>query len=282
MPTYRRALSSPFLQGVIRGFSERRISAAIAAHVNPVIDLPARPNQFIEFYLATPYAVSQSGAPPASAPAIALISPHTRPGTRLLLQGEVENFTVHFTPSGFHRLFRHELAGLADTAVHAEDVLNSSICDLRDQLAGHVTFEERVLQAEVFLGAALLRAREEDGVDKAMRNLVLARGNLSLGALARQANLSERQFTRVFARRSGISPRLFGRLVRFHALLTALDCKPQARLTHLAHEAGYFDQAHFIRDCHAFTGKAPRAHFQIGFIGETDGRFLQLSDRQWT
>jgi AraC-like DNA-binding protein len=32
---------------------------------------------------------------------------------------------------------------------------------------------------------------------------------------------------------------------------------PDADLTELAHECGYFDQAHFIREFKAFAGKTP-------------------------
>lgn len=276
MFVHRRILPSPLLRGVIRGFSERRIPYVGAA---PTTDLPARPDQFIEFYFATPYAVSQSGAAPSDAPRTALVAPHTRPGKRLMLTGEADNFTIHFMPSGLHRLFGLELSGLADQAVHAADLLKAAITDLRDRLERTPRFEDRVAAAEAFLGAMLSEARPEDGVDAAMRDLLRAGGNVSVSAMARKADLSERQFNRLFIRRSSLTPRLYGRLVRFHSLLSAQTHGAHARLTDLAHEAGYYDQAHFIRDCRAFTGKAPCAYLTKAADGDADDRFIQFSNR---
>lgn len=85
------------------------------------------------------------------------------------------------------------------------------------------------------------------------------KGVVSIGALAADTGWSERHLTRVFIERTGLAPKLYARLTRFHAVLAAQARLPQASLSALALDGGYFDQAHFIRDCREFTGAAPRA-----------------------
>jgi len=72
--------------------------------------------------------------------------------------------------------------------------------------------------------------------------------------LAGAAGTSVRQLERLFARFLGLPPKTTARIVRFQAALRALMTDPGTALADVAHAAGYFDQAHFIRDFRAMTG----------------------------
>jgi AraC-like DNA-binding protein len=48
---------------------------------------------------------------------------------------------------------------------------------------------------------------------------------------------------------------------------------PDRLWTDIIHELGYFDQSHFIRECHAFTGLPPSR-----LIGDWDNIFFQADD----
>jgi AraC-like DNA-binding protein len=50
--------------------------------------------------------------------------------------------------------------------------------------------------------------------------------------------------------------------------LTARRNHPRKSWTRIIHDAGYFDQAHFIRECHALVGLPPSA-----FIGDWNNIF---------
>jgi len=62
---------------------------------------------------------------------------------------------------------------------------------------------------------------------------------------------------RVFARDLGISPKLYARIVRLNAVLATLDETERARAVDLALDAGYFDQAHLLRDFRLLAGRTP-------------------------
>lgn len=81
-----------------------------------------------------------------------------------------------------------------------------------------------------------------------------------MGQAARAAGVSTRQLDRLFARHVGIAPKTVGKIVRFQATLRMLMRDPERSLTDIALAAGYFDQAHCIRDFKAMTGGVPRSY----------------------
>lgn len=62
-----------------------------------------------------------------------------------------------------------------------------------------------------------------------------------------------------FARDLGIGPKLYARIVRLNAVLATLDDAERAKAVDLALDAGYFDQAHLLRDFRALAGRTPGA-----------------------
>jgi AraC-like DNA-binding protein len=67
--------------------------------------------------------------------------------------------------------------------------------------------------------------------------------------------------------------KLFARTIRFDRALLARRAAPTRSWTDIIHELGYFDQAHFIRECHAFTGLAPGS-----LVGDWDNVFSPTRD----
>lgn len=255
MLTYRQSPAPPALRGVVARFSQRRCPDA-QRHV-PAFGLPARTDQFIEFYLGEPVRVSVDGAAPAVVPEIVLVAPHTRPGKSLQMVGDIDTFTIHFEPTGLHRLFGLPLRGLGDQAVAAGDLLGRRVQGLRAELARAGSFEARVASACLWLAGPLAAARAADALDAAAASW--RQDGASVSVWARRLGWSERHLHRSFVERTGLSPRLHGRLVRFQHLMDAHARQPHASLTELALDAGYYDQAHCIRDCRAFTGQPPAA-----------------------
>ena len=57
----------------------------------------------------------------------------------------------------------------------------------------------------------------------------------------------------------GASPKKFTSIVRFRNIIQ--DYHPKAPLSALGFEAGYYDQAHFIKAFKCFTGETPEMFF---------------------
>ncbi|WP_243303788.1 helix-turn-helix domain-containing protein [Geothrix oryzisoli] len=121
------------------------------------------------------------------------------------------------------------------------------------------THRERVDALEQFL----LRRRARKAwqadplVGAALRAIHADPGAMRVGPLARDLGLSVDGLEKRFRRGVGASPKQLASLLRLRRALRAH--RQGSPLTQLALEAGYYDQAHFIRQVVAAVGMAPRA-----------------------
>lgn len=88
--------------------------------------------------------------------------------------------------------------------------------------------------------------------------LFAARGQMSMAALADHCFLSQSRFERQFKYFTGVTPKIYARLVRFEAACNALVVNPSYSLVDLALEFGYTDQAHLTHDFNVFTAHTPK------------------------
>jgi AraC-like DNA-binding protein len=88
------------------------------------------------------------------------------------------------------------------------------------------------------------------------------RGAVRIQNLADDSYLSLRQYERRFAAEIGFTPRLFARMTRFQVTLDAKRMSPGRSWLTIAHQLGYFDQMHMVRDFKKLSGFAPGAIFQ--------------------
>jgi len=118
----------------------------------------------------------------------------------------------------------------------------------------------RFAAAEDWLASRLaLAPRNAGSARPAVRLLLETRGAARIADVAQALGWTRRRIERVFARELGIRPKLFARIVRLNAVLAGLDAQERASAVDRALEAGYFDQAHLLRDFRALAGRTPRA-----------------------
>ncbi|KQX24264.1 MULTISPECIES: helix-turn-helix domain-containing protein [unclassified Sphingomonas] len=250
--------AQPQLRSLVSRFEERIAHFREASLTHP---LPARPDLFIEIYLAENYRVSQQGGAFEMSPEVSLVGPHGVGTTRLLMAGEIKAFSIRFRPGAIHRLVGLDMTVIANRGVDMADVFGRLAAGLRDAVLGAADFAARVAAAERWLARLADGARAADQVDLAARLLLRSGGRIRVDVLAGWAELSERQFARRFAAQVGLSPKLYARTIRLNATLEARRRRPEAHWTNLAHESGYADQAHFTRECRDLTGAPPSTFF---------------------
>ena len=119
-------------------------------------------------------------------------------------------------------------------------------------------YEEGVRTLEEFLiERALVRRYDRQVIEAAAKLLHQTKGDYRIAELADSCRMSMRQLERGFKSVVGTSPKNFARTLRFERAQRRLMFEPDADLTSLAMECGYFDQAHFIKDFKAFSGSTP-------------------------
>lgn len=118
----------------------------------------------------------------------------------------------------------------------------------------------RFASAEAWLLDELERSPvHEPSARPAVRLILRTRGATRIAELARTLGWTRRRLERAFARELGIRPKLFARIVRLNATLAGLEGDERASAVDCALAAGYFDQAHLLRDFRALAGRGPRS-----------------------
>jgi AraC-like DNA-binding protein len=262
----KRALPHPELRSVVRSFEERRADLGTVVLTWPVA---ARPHQILDIHLAEPYRVGLDGGPAGVSPETVVVGPQTYRRANVHLSGHVHVFNILFQPAGLNRLVGINMASLVNEDPAASDVLGKSAVALGDGVRAAPDFAKRVAAVERWIGMMLDKRGPDGTIGHASRLMIAARGRMRIEDLVGRSGFSASQFQRRFAMQVGMTPKLFARTIRFDRALIARREAPGRPWTDIIHELGYFDQAHFIRECHAFTGLPPG-----GLVGDWDNVFF--------
>jgi AraC-like DNA-binding protein len=216
------------------------------------------PDAFIEFILnfGAPYRLHTDGAPDREMPRAILVGLQKKP-LRFLCRGSVKLVATRFFVWG-------GLPFLADRA-HGFGNLTTTLAPEWDEVATRVEravgdddYGAAVSIVEDHLIGKLLAATVDlKKIRAAAQMLHFRKGQFRVAELAEYCNLSSRQLQRQFQDIVGVSPKALARAIRFEEIRKRLMFDPDQSLTDLAHEFGYTDQAHFIRDFKELADRTP-------------------------
>jgi len=165
---------------------------------------------------------------------------------------------VGFQAGGLYRFLGIPMSELlGNDEFDGLDLLGIEMNEVDERLREAVSFFEMKTIVENFLLKRAGRLKQMLPIDHVLPSLIKQRGLLRIDRLASEACLSTRQFERVFQQRIGLSPRHFSRLVRFAQAWIIKEQHPGISWIKIAHECGYFDQMHLIRDFREFAGVNP-------------------------
>ncbi|MGP0066953.1 MAG: DUF6597 domain-containing transcriptional factor [Isosphaeraceae bacterium] len=168
---------------------------------------------------------------------------------------------AHFRPGGAFP-FLHLTAGeLLNAHAPLESLWGNRAGDLRDRLVEAKTPEARfAILEQTLLAQADRPLLHHPAVAFAIEEIRRMPDAWTIAHLADRVGLSHRRFIQAFNEEVGLTPKLFGRIIRFQEVLNRIGAGREIRWANLAASCGYYDQAHFIRDFRAFSGLTPTAY----------------------
>lgn len=243
----------PALWPFIHLYVQRVANLGCIELTEPVV---ARLGVKLELKLAGPYEIrTYSGNSLIRPNHISLIGPQTFRRVRLTLSGRVESVAITFQPCGFHALFNMPTNYLADISREGHAVLGKDISHLYEQLGNLRTFTERTEILNAYFLQCLQKVKSRSPVYSALHRLATSRA-FAISDAAQQTGLSRRQLERQSLLYAGLSPKNLTRIARFNSALQ-LSRTNSLTWTEIAHQTGYYDHMHLVRDFHAFAGQAP-------------------------
>jgi methylphosphotriester-DNA--protein-cysteine methyltransferase len=174
--------------------------------------------------------------------------------------GDADLVSIRFEPFGAHALLGAPQSTLTDHVVTADDLslpwLTRAMRRAESAATAHA--------ALALLERALLR-RFSDAwrptmdarVAAAVGVLLQTNGAARIDAAAAAAGTTGRHLERLFHEHIGVTPKHLARVFRFQATAQAALEAPHQPLAAISADAGYFDQAHMVREFVTLAGTTP-------------------------
>jgi AraC-like DNA-binding protein len=170
---------------------------------------------------------------------------------------DIGTILVFFNEAGAAPFFKQPIHELYRESVSLDNfILRSELFYLEEQLAETTTDDSRISLVERFLLKRMIDAEPDKLVLSAIHQ---SKGNIRIKDLMKQLHISQSPLEKRFRQTVGASPKKFASIVRLKSILEQYD--PVTSLTELGYSAGFYDQAHFIKEFKSFTGNTPENFF---------------------
>lgn len=164
-------------------------------------------------------------------------------------------------PGAARALFGVGAAELANRHTRLDELWGPAVVTLRDRLRPAQMPAQQLDLLETFLAARLPRVQGvHPAVAQALHDFA---GGADVGTAVANSGYSHRRFIEVFDDAVGLTPKRYCRVRRFQSLLKRSCIYPDVPWVELAHDAGYSDQSHFVREFRQFAGVTPDAYRRL-------------------
>jgi AraC-like DNA-binding protein len=167
---------------------------------------------------------------------------------------------VYFNEAGAATFFKEPLHELFRESLSLDNfMLRSELLLLEEQLCEADTDKKRIEVVEQFLISKIIYTEPDRLILTALSLIHKSKGNIRIKELMDQLHISQSPLEKRFRKAVGTSPKKFASIVRMKNLLQQHNSSNS--LTDLGYEAGFYDQAHFIKAFKSFTGDTPENFF---------------------
>lgn len=240
---------------IVQSLQERLPVAALATQVVCVWVQRVAPNSAPYAHGTVPHGGVELVVPVGSAPRV--VGPQTGPRP-WVLPGGTTLVGMRLRPGAALAVLGIPADDVVDVDVAAAQLWGRSADLLADRVAAAGSLGQAMGILQEHVRARLVNAPAPDPLAaETVRRL--SAGAARIDALARELYVSERQLRRRVEHATGLSPKVLHRVFRFQRFLAlaAATKRPSSRLSWLAAEAGYTDQAHLTREAARLQGQTP-------------------------
>jgi methylphosphotriester-DNA--protein-cysteine methyltransferase len=219
------------------------------------------PDGRLEFvlHLADPFA-RLDAAGDAHTQGSALVSGQLTAPIQLVARGRTDIVGIRFRTAAARSVLGVPLTELTDHVGALADLSRPLADALYAAAARHDAPHARADALSETL-ARFVRARVDPVAHAAVRALD-AMESPRIDTIARTLGVSTRTLERKLTEHAGLPPSLLRRVIRFRRTFGMLDNASPGTWAKIAIGAGFFDQAHLIRDFRQFAGAAPSDFFR--------------------
>lgn len=185
--------------------------------------------------------------------------------------GQSEMIGIKFKPTSIAHLFGLNMKQFTDKVVPLSTIDNAALSELRRLMSTINRPEDAIdlldnLLAGLMANASIKRNKADEAIDL----IVQSHGTIGITELCRELKLGERMLQMLFQQYVGLSPKFYSRITRFNYIFQLMK-EGNPSWCDVTYTAGFFDQAHFIKNFESFTGESPSSY---GFQTENIANFF--------
>ncbi|WEK36369.1 MAG: helix-turn-helix domain-containing protein [Candidatus Pseudobacter hemicellulosilyticus] len=226
--------------------------------INEVVTpYPPSPFQSLIFYCNDPVSMSRTESGHFEKQPLIVFTGPQFSRVNVKVHKQLRSIRVDFLPGAIYRILGIPMHELTDGGFDAVDFFDAEMQDVHERLQHLSNMEAGKNIVEEFLLNRISGFRQILPFDAAMRTLLKTNGMMSIEKTAALSCLSLKQFERKCKERIGMNPKMYARILKFSKAYRLREAFPQLSWIQIAHEAGYFDQMHMIRDFKIFAGVNP-------------------------
>jgi AraC-like DNA-binding protein len=168
---------------------------------------------------------------------------------------------VRFRPGGAYPFFRFPISELSESVTELDLIWGRLVDEIRDELQEVESPDERLLRLESFLLRQVQRSLEPNRlITFAVHQLQHSPQFLAIRDLASMIGITQKHLISQFEKVVGLRPKSFARVCKFQKVVNLIEQQNQIEWSAIALECGYYDQAHFIKEFHTFSGLNPSTY----------------------
>ena len=177
--------------------------------------------------------------------------------------GESKMVVIQFKTLGAYAFLNEPLRYFTNNYTNLDCVFKKDADEVWEQLQEAKTINEKFLVAESFLYRKLLTTRTpRSKLISSVDFLFKKTEHASIKEICKQNNISRKHLNNLFQEYLGISPKMLSSLNRFQSILHKVSNSKPGKLTSIAYELDFFDQAHFNNNFKRFTGLKPNDYIK--------------------
>jgi AraC-like DNA-binding protein len=174
--------------------------------------------------------------------------------------GESGMFGIKLKPYAVTQLFGIDMKTIVDTVIPLPAQIRPPLSLVATQLNDGFVVEQIVELCESVLKNIVgTRTNPQNGIEEAIHLISTRNGMVTIQELINHCRLGERQLERLFRKYIGLSPKFYSRVIRFNYIFE-LYKYDNPDWADIVHQAGFYDQSHFIKNFKAFTGEDPSSY----------------------
>jgi len=187
-----------------------------------------------------------------------LVGLKTRPQRVSLEESPV--IGVRFKPQGLYPFLKGSVKNTINQCLLLEDAFGKEIHQIEEQVFCAQSFEERFTLIEDFFTDQLIKTgfHQDPLFDALQQALEQSEGSLSIHGLSSKFDVSVKTIERRFITYTGLTPKKYALSLRVIQALKNTRTSKAENLVRTAHQYGFFDQAHFIKEVKRYTGLLPK------------------------